>query len=128
MCLWCDLETDPSYKGLDFRHAGFRDAVWDLVGTVNAHPHSVLRCAGGRSTPVCLWNKPDPSCDPRPCLSAVRQDPERIHWEQGSGHRAQSSGHVSPSCWLLPQAAQAVLSQELLTWKVDSSESGEQVL
>lgn len=39
--------------------------------------------------------------------------------------QVQGSGRISPS---VPQAAEAVLGQELLTWEVDSSECRGQVL
>lgn len=123
VCLWHDMETVPCYY---FCPAGFRAAVWDL-GRVNTQlTHSVLRGAGGHCAPV--WNKPGPGRDPGPCvcqLSGSRGDSLGAReW-----HRAQGSGPASPSCWLLPRAAGAVLSQEQhLTWKVDSSESREKIL
>lgn len=60
------------------------DALWDLVGTVNTHSQSVLRCAA-----VCLWNEPGPGCDPGlvSCQTAPGSSfPGR--WEVATGLRA----------------------------------------
>lgn len=101
VCLWGGLETDPSYKGLDFHHAGFRDGVWDLAGTVNAHPHIILRCAGGHSAPVCLRNKADPSWDPRPCVCQLSDRIQREFTgskEVATGLRAVVVSHSPAGC------------------------------
>lgn len=67
--------------------------------------------------PRCVWSKPGPGCDPVSCQTAPRGN------SQPAGRWPRGSGLCLALLWLLPQAAGAVLSQELLTWKVHSSES-----